>query len=66
MSEYSDYSEEDFYLTKRYKGWLSSRPLCDDCGEPIEEDFAYEIDGRTLCEECFMDYMREHYRKRIY
>ncbi len=64
-TEYSDYSEEDLYQTKRYKEWLESRPRCDYCEEPIEEDFAYELDNQLICESCLLDYMRDYHRKRI-
>ena len=33
-------------------------PKCDDCGEPITDDYLYEIDGEILCEECFNDRYR--------
>lgn len=64
-TEYSDYSEEDLYQTKRYKEWLESRPRCDYCDEPIEEDYAYEFGDDLICETCLQDYIHDNHLKRI-
>lgn len=32
--------------------WLSTRPVCAKCGEPITEDELYDIAGTIYCEEC--------------
>ena len=34
-------------------------PVCDDCGEVINDDYYYEVEGDILCEEC----MKHRYRK---
>lgn len=31
--------------------WLSKRPCCVKCGEPIQEEVAYDIDG-LYCRQC--------------
>lgn len=31
---------------------LEALPVCDRCGEPIQEDYLWKIDGLLLCEEC--------------
>ena len=31
---------------------LDKLPKCESCGEPIEDDYFYNIDGFFLCEEC--------------
>lgn len=31
---------------------LASRPVCEDCGKPIQDDFYFEVEGDILCEEC--------------
>lgn len=41
------------------ESWLSKRPICECCGEPIQDDYLYEINGDILCEEC----MKGEYRK---
>ena len=39
--------------------WLSERLVCEDCLNPIQVDFHYEIEGDILCEDC----MNHRYRK---
>lgn len=38
---------------------LERLPKCDFCGEEIQDEYLYEIDGELYCEECMM----EHFRK---
>ena len=38
---------------------LDRLPVCDYCGEPIQDEYLYEIDGELYCEDC----MKEHFRK---
>jgi formylmethanofuran dehydrogenase subunit E len=34
------------------------RPICGDCGEPIQGDQAYRIDGDLICPDCLeRDYL---------
>ena len=44
----------DFFEIKEAQdaAWLASRPVCDICGEPIQEDGYYEINGERWCEGC--------------
>lgn len=35
---------------------LAQRPICSECGEHIQEKYAYRIDGKLICEIC----MNEH------
>lgn len=45
--------------------WLMSRPICDRCGERIQDEYMWEVeDGYNLCEECKEEWMLEH-RKEI-
>ena len=32
--------------------WLESRPICDWCGEHIQDEWMYMFDGKTVCETC--------------
>lgn len=32
--------------------WLESRPKCDWCGEPIQEENCYRIFDDLVCEKC--------------
>jgi hypothetical protein len=35
--------------------WLSRRPVCDICGEHIQDDYYYNIDGIKYCPLCMKD-----------
>ena len=40
--------------------WLKSRPICVDCGEPIQSEYLFDINGEPICPECLMsNYRRE-------
>lgn len=41
--------------------WLSERLVCEYCGQPIQEDFYYEINSEIICEEC----LNRHFRKEV-
>lgn len=36
-------------------------PQCCECGEPIQDEFAYHINDEWICETC----MKENYRKAV-
>lgn len=38
---------------------LDRLPRCCCCGESIQDDFLYEINGECLCEGCLRDYYRK-------
>ena len=38
--------------------YLESLPICDKCGEPIQDDYLYDIGGDIYCEDC----MKEEFR----
>jgi formylmethanofuran dehydrogenase subunit E len=38
--------------------WLSKRPICEYCDEPIQDEFLYDIDGTLYCEECMKELFR--------
>lgn len=40
---------------------LEQLPKCDICGEPIQDDHYYQINGDNVCPECLND----HFRKEI-
>ena len=40
---------------------LAKYPKCDYCGEPITDDYCYDIAGDIICENC----LNEHHRKPI-
>jgi len=43
--------------------WLDSLPVCEECGEPIQDDNYYEIEGASIHEDCLVDYCNKHHRK---
>jgi formylmethanofuran dehydrogenase subunit E len=38
--------------------WLTRRPICDECGEHIQDDHLYVINGKIMCESCVEDCRR--------
>lgn len=32
--------------------WLNRLPVCDYCGEPIQDDYYYRIGDECICEHC--------------
>lgn len=61
------WAEQDFERHEQeQEKWLSSRPVCDLCGEPIQDDIYFEPEpGDILCEDCFRQYARDNYMKII-
>ena len=41
------------------EAWLAKLPRCGCCGEPIQDDYLYEINGEALCEHCLNEYYRK-------
>lgn len=39
--------------------WLESLPECEDCGEPIQDEEAYYINGGWICLDCMDSYKRD-------
>lgn len=39
---------------------LSKRPVCECCGNHIQDDYTWNIDGELLCDECAADRYRKH------
>lgn len=39
-------------------------PICECCGNPIQDEDVYDFDGDLICEECLLDYVRENFRKK--
>ena len=37
---------------------LERLPVCDCCGEHIQTDYTYKIDGSYICEHCMNEYFR--------
>lgn len=39
--------------------WLNKCPECDICGEKIQDEYLYDIDGMIYCDECLRDKFRK-------
>ena len=52
--------DADMYDMERQKE-LDKLPKCDICGEPIQDDFLYDLDGTLVCDEC----LKTEYRKPV-
>ena len=37
--------------------WLAQRPECADCGEHIQDEDAYYINGEFICKDCMSSYL---------
>ena len=58
---YTDDAERDFARWDMEQARAEARlPVCDCCGEVINDDFYWEIDGEIFCEDCLNDRYR-HY-----
>ena len=49
----------------RREEWLKTRPVCDECGEPIQEEYGYSFEGQLLCEDCFQKLVKNEFRVNI-
>lgn len=38
---------------------LEKLPECSECGEKIQDEYAYYINGEWICERCMKDYRKE-------
>ena len=51
----------DIYMAderdRDFERWLERRPVCVCCGEHIQDDECYKVDGDLICKDC-MDDMR--------
>lgn len=56
-----DFLNED----ERREEWLNSRPVCDCCGHPIQDEYCWEVDGDTMCEECWEEYVKDNFRRPV-
>ena len=56
MMHYSDDPIRDAELTQLdQERWLESRPVCDCCGEPIQDDYYFYMgEGERICEDCMI------------
>ena len=58
------YSDDPVADADRYDAeqqrMIDKLPKCDYCGEPIMDDYFYNIDGTFICEECLKTEFRKN------
>lgn len=60
MSEYiPDYTDLHADYERDQARRLAKFPTCDYCGEPITDEYFYNIDGTFICEACLKDEFRK-------
>ena len=53
MLRYTDNPLRDFALwSDDQEEWLNNRPECSECGQHIQDDYLYRIDGNIYCQNC--------------
>ena len=58
MDYIPDYNDLHSAYEQERERALEKFPKCDCCGEPITDDYFYNIDGTYICEECLNDNYR--------
>ena len=48
---YDDFIQHDYEHTE----WLKNRPVCDVCGEPIQDDSYHTLFEKNICNRCLDD-----------
>ena len=41
--------------------WLETLPVCDICGEPIQAEHYYQINGDNICPDCLEDCKKNNF-----
>lgn len=58
---YDTYRQHEIAQSK----WLASLPVCDRCGEPIQDEYCWEVEpDEWVCESCKDEWLIEH-RKEV-
>lgn len=52
---YSQFLERE----REQESWLAKRPVCDYCGEHIQDDHIYLINDEVICPDCMDSYFRK-------
>lgn len=40
--------------------WLETLPVCDICGEPIQDEKYFQKDGENICLDCLEGFMKRN------
>lgn len=51
------YRDVDRYFARKERE-LRRRPKCCECGEHIQTEYCFEVNGEYICEDCMNDYHR--------
>lgn len=54
-----DYTDLFRQHEEREQSEVDKLPKCDYCGEPIMDDYLYDINGDIICEACLHDNFRK-------
>ena len=57
MPDYNDVMLRAY--EREQEAYLDSLPKCEICGEPIQDDFLYDVGGDIYCESCMIDTFRQ-------
>ena len=47
------------YHEAQQEAMLAKCPVCDSCGESIQDDYLYDVNGDVFCESCMNDLFRK-------
>lgn len=53
---YTSYMVHDYPDPPEYE-----EHICAECNGNIIDDYAFEVQGRVICADCFQDFLRENY-----
>lgn len=55
-----DWLESDLARYEReQEAYEASLPSCDECGEKVNDEYMWEIDGKYMCETCVEEWLLE-------
>lgn len=56
MADIDEYMADE--RDRQAERWLKTRPCCEYCGEPIQEEKALYLDGYWICDNCVKENRR--------
>lgn len=51
--------EEQARIDAENEKWLQKRPICSWCEEHIQDEYAYEVEGKLICPNCIEEFKVE-------
>lgn len=51
--------EEQSRIDAENEKWLQKRPICSWCEEHIQDEYAYEVEGKLICPNCIEEFKVE-------